>query len=381
MRPIALFDKSALQSFSIDESVWLDAFYTCNITPLFFVETLADLRKPAKRRTSEDEVRLLAAKTPLMHRHPNIDHVTMCIGDLLGYHVEMRNVPVIGGGRWVTMGDGKSVMYEVSREAEALERWRRGYFDDVERGFASHWRTLLSNLNFDEAYTLFRDFIQSRGKIMDLQDAKTAATDLLTMEPAKYHVLRFALESLNASPKDRENILTRWSSLDYPPLSSFAPYTYYCILIDMFFYIALGANLISKDRPSHKIDIAYLYYLPLCQVFVSNDKLHERTVPVFLTNNQVYVKGTELKQDLAKLDSYYSSFPDEIREQGIMKFAHHPPLEGKYLTSMLWDRFGQGWREHARNPLVISPEQERELIDKIDRTVEKKSKIAKRTCL
>ena len=37
MRPIALFDKSALQSFSIDESVWLDAFYTCNITPLFFV--------------------------------------------------------------------------------------------------------------------------------------------------------------------------------------------------------------------------------------------------------------------------------------------------------------------------------------------------------
>jgi len=38
-----LFDKSALQGLSLDESVWFDAFFYPNITPLFFVETLADL--------------------------------------------------------------------------------------------------------------------------------------------------------------------------------------------------------------------------------------------------------------------------------------------------------------------------------------------------
>jgi hypothetical protein len=35
------FDKSALQSLSVNEAVWLDAFYRSNITPLFFVEPLA----------------------------------------------------------------------------------------------------------------------------------------------------------------------------------------------------------------------------------------------------------------------------------------------------------------------------------------------------
>ena len=44
MGPITIFDKSALQSLSMDESVWLDAFFLVNVVPLFYVETLADER-------------------------------------------------------------------------------------------------------------------------------------------------------------------------------------------------------------------------------------------------------------------------------------------------------------------------------------------------
>jgi len=43
--PILVFDKSALQSFSADESVLFDNFYPPVVTPLFFVETLAELDK------------------------------------------------------------------------------------------------------------------------------------------------------------------------------------------------------------------------------------------------------------------------------------------------------------------------------------------------
>ncbi len=58
MGPILIFDKSALQSFGIDESVWLDNYFLTNITPLFYVETLADLSlpnppKPAEKKTIE----------------------------------------------------------------------------------------------------------------------------------------------------------------------------------------------------------------------------------------------------------------------------------------------------------------------------------------
>ena len=45
MGPITIFDKSALQALSIDETVWLEAYFLNNVTPLFYVETLADLEK------------------------------------------------------------------------------------------------------------------------------------------------------------------------------------------------------------------------------------------------------------------------------------------------------------------------------------------------
>ena len=40
--PSVIFDKSALEALSADESMWLENFFISNITPLFFVETLAD---------------------------------------------------------------------------------------------------------------------------------------------------------------------------------------------------------------------------------------------------------------------------------------------------------------------------------------------------
>jgi hypothetical protein len=43
--PILIFDKSALQALSVDETNWLDNFFLTNITPLFLTETLADLEK------------------------------------------------------------------------------------------------------------------------------------------------------------------------------------------------------------------------------------------------------------------------------------------------------------------------------------------------
>ena len=48
--PILIFDKSTLQSLNVDEAVWLDNFFMTNITPLFFIETLADLEKRGKKR-------------------------------------------------------------------------------------------------------------------------------------------------------------------------------------------------------------------------------------------------------------------------------------------------------------------------------------------
>jgi hypothetical protein len=64
--PHLIFDKSSLESLSVDESALLDNFYTCNITPVFFVECLADLEKNivSSKSTPEQLVGSLATRTP-----------------------------------------------------------------------------------------------------------------------------------------------------------------------------------------------------------------------------------------------------------------------------------------------------------------------------
>lgn len=63
--PILVFDTSTLPSVSVDESVWLDAVSSPTIKPLFFVETLADLKKEVgEGRTPEQGVGNLAENTP-----------------------------------------------------------------------------------------------------------------------------------------------------------------------------------------------------------------------------------------------------------------------------------------------------------------------------
>ena len=122
---------------------------------------------------------------------------------------------------------------------------------------------------------------------------------------------------------------------------------------------------ISRDRPSNRIDIAYLYYLPFCMIFVSKDKLHTRSVPLFLKSDQEFVHADELKAELARLDTYFSTLPEEVREQGVMKFAHYPPTEGDYLTARLWDRFLPKWRESASKRQEMSEESQEKLLSEL----------------
>lgn len=92
MGPVLIFDKSTLQSLSTREAVWLDNFYLCNITPLFFIETLADIEKSVHRgRTPEQVVGNLAHKTPDYGSCVNAVHTYLLEGELsAGANVDMR---------------------------------------------------------------------------------------------------------------------------------------------------------------------------------------------------------------------------------------------------------------------------------------------------
>ena len=86
MGPFLIFDKSSLESLNLDEAVMLDNFYMSNITPLFFVECLADLEKAIRSQsTPEQLVGSLAARTPESQSYPNLHHATILRSELAGH--------------------------------------------------------------------------------------------------------------------------------------------------------------------------------------------------------------------------------------------------------------------------------------------------------
>ena len=109
----------------------------------------------------------------------------------------------------------------------------------------------------------------------------------------------------------------------------------------------MNSSFIAKQRPSNKIDFAYLYYLPFCRVFVSNDNLHSRTVPLFLKRGQKFITGVDLKAGLKELDEYYSNLPEEVKEKGVMNFASYPPRDVSTFIGQLFNELGWSWQKDA----------------------------------
>lgn len=127
----------------------------------------------------------------------------------------------------------------------------------------------------------------------------------------------------------------------------------------------------TEGQSDNKVDIAYLYYLPFCHVFASNDKLHKRVVPLFLREDQSFVFGENLKADLQQLDVHFSALPEADRNLGFYKIAPTPPEDASFLVTQLWDKHLPGWRQlkqkvkHERNP-----EEEKKIVAELNRIQE-----------
>ena len=123
-----------------------------NITPLFFVECLADLEKSIRSRsTPEQLVGSLADRTPDAQACANIHHITVLQGELSRQY-ELRKQffrPLLGGGIPVQLGDNKGMIFQRSKEEEALDRWSRREVLDLERTIAKVWRKALSKIDLD----------------------------------------------------------------------------------------------------------------------------------------------------------------------------------------------------------------------------------------
>lgn len=371
MGPIALFDKSFLQSLSLDESVWFDKFFMPVICPIFYVETLADLAKAPTSRTAEEAVRIIAQKTPELSGGPCAFHEDLAEANLFGEDIPMDGRIPRTGARPVSGGGQTGVVFNVSPESKAFARWQDEDFLEVERLFAARWRQSLAEADLHGSALESRD-IGARGKnCASLEQAWEVASGIVNDRSNPLSQLGIAVRFLNVPRQYHSELIERWKDLGRPQLSVFAPYTAHVLTVEMFFHISIAAGLISDKRPSNRTDIAYLFYLPFCMMFISNDKLHRRTANLFLRSDQEFIWGPDLKDDLKRLNKYFLGLPEEEQNQGVTGIARHPPVEGNYLTTALWRRLMDETAFSQRdNGYKITSEGSKQLMDQFNAFVQ-----------
>lgn len=364
MGPMLIFDKSFLQGLKVDESVILDQMFSCIVTPLFFVETMADLTKETSRgRTAEQVVGGLAERTPVAHSYINTYHMQVVLDDLLGRRpAEPDHRPAVAGGIPVRVEGKAGVVYNKAPEREAFDRWQDGRFLEVEREFARHWRESLASLDLPAIAKAYRSMLRKEDRPKSLPAARDLARRLVDAEGQNYRSVRMAHDLLGMPQGALDPIVRSWKAAGSPPLRDYAPFAAHCLEVDLFFELCLSNGLISDQRPSNRVDISYLYYLPFADLFVSSDKLHRSTAPLFMDERQRFVWGPELKGDLAVLNARYDELPDAEKSRGVFTLANAPPTDHQGVVGTLWDVRMPGWREPKPPVPKMSPEAKAELI-------------------
>ena len=90
-------------------------------------------------------------------------------------------------------------------------------------------------------------------------------------------------------------------------------------------------------------------------------------MPLFLRDDQSFVRGRDLKDDLRKLDDYYSLLPLEITRGGLHKFAKFLPNCDANLLLQLQDKHLPGWKAKKDSHVELTPESQQALMAQLKR--------------
>lgn len=370
--PSLIFDKSSLESLNLDEAMMMDNFYMSTITPLFFVECLADLEKAIRSKsTPEQLVGSLANRTPDVQGNPNAHHLHILQAEL-HRQFDFKNVlgrVALAGGRRIQLGDKKGVVYQQSEEAEAFLRWSRREFLEVERDMAKRWRRSLTAVDFKAMVTRVSEEIGPWRIPKSLPDAKQIADTVIDYLDPEF-LLNFGLDLLGV-PQATEWVVNDWKERRRPNLREHVPYFVFLLTINIFFCLVLSTQLLRNVKPSHQVDLAYLYYLPFCSVFTSKDNFHAQTVPLFLGPMQDFVNGIDFKEDMKRLVAQYSALPEEVLRTGLINYAAYPPDDDSFITTRMWNKYLPRWRTFKDEPKKPrDPEEDKRNIEELRRMSE-----------
>lgn len=373
-----LLDKSALQSVSTSSIDVLTRHYLMVLPPILLLEVVGDLlTKKGKIQTENSElntnlVRILAQKVKTHSAVKNVDYRTIAEGELNGFNADTNFRPCVACTKTKMMVDGSTaVLIDNEIEMGPINNWQDEIFSEEDKRYAKDFRKRSREKDLNE----YKDQVKKLGPLPftgnSIQEIYRQVDVTVRNAIDQWTFLSWYCRRLQISDFDRNEIFKRFRR-STGKFNEFAPYTYYCFLVESVFIWALANDLISssKSAKSH-IDIEYAYYFPFVRVFSSNDKFHAELWKVFGDSaQQTFISGTELGKDLSELKSHSESLPEKDYFQ-LCNIAPYPPIIKHSPTYQVFEKMQKigvlMMREDFEGNTAgqRTKEEERELVEKI----------------
>lgn len=331
-----VIDKSTFQSLSYDELYRLSCYYKHIITPVLTMEILGDLKKEARpgKAPPENRVKDFAKKLFPMETVVNLHYKILLKGDLLGNPISFDGRPHVGIKKAVASESGmQGYLIEETEEEKSINKWKDGNFTEADHELSALWRMTTTQKDLLERLkkSLNPD---AQVNIADFHELNKYVTEIITSPATQQFLLISLFQNYDIDAITSVQIFGRWNQEGKPLIKDFAPFAFHCLKVDTLFLFGLTSGLIGT-RPTNRVDLEYLYYLPFGNIFTSNDKVHKNLVPLLLRDYQKFIVGPELKEDLKNIVAFLNTLEMEERR----KFKSVPPIIDSSITFQLWKEF------------------------------------------
>ena len=354
MGPTIILDKSSLQALSKKELVVLNKLYYVNVPPILPLEILADLKK-VKDMEALNEKTVIEISNKLIQNDNafNVSYDNIIISSLLGKNYINERRTIVRAKSKVKDKDGKvGYLIEETDEEKAVKEWQKGNFSESEKILAAKWRNYVKQIDVQILKEKWSG-VKNKVPVCNSFSSLLSLTDnFLSNIPMQKELLFTFLDGQNLDQSLSSKIFYRWESENFKFIKDFAPYFHFVNRIDTAFHIGLVYNLVSsKVSDKAYIDMQYLYYLPYCNIFSSRDNFHKDFGVNFLFEDQSFINGEILKEDLANIISQLESEDNELKFDWNENFFLEPPDDENSVSYRMWRKHIPSWY-----PLLVYPE-------------------------
>lgn len=331
MGPTLLLDKSAFQALASREMSMVTEYFQWNRVDILLVEIANNLLKETKTDSRRNEASILADKIQVLDSAGNANYIILCLVNLLGEEVVMDGRPFVAPTTMNTLDNGQSYAFiDESSFCEMIFRWQKGDFSEEDENIANTWKRIKDNSKADNASKFLQAYRIIIPTSTSINELNTEVNKLLQNYRMHSVFLDMFLSYQDVDLPIKNLIKKRLKQHPYS-LPKIAPYTFYCLKVLLLFLGAYKFGLLPKKKEDDQIDLEYLFYLPFCHVFSSNDKLHMSLTPPLMREDQVFLSGEDLKKGIQEIESLPAH-----KETMNAKCVPIPPMPKESIIRKVW---------------------------------------------